>query len=236
MLALTRGSSLDFPNDDPIYHNVFSLSSVANFDLGRYPRGESRARTFTKSGIVKVYCQIHSHMSATIMVFDHPYFVIPQVNGQFELANVPPATTRWSAGTNESANGRFRCTSNAARSRTSCCACRSRTTGDSSQATAAPAGQDAGGHVPDGGDVTDRRVRRRNVQVRRQVYDAVTSNLESSQRMFAALETRRQRELRAQAATIADSPTLNAALDTYPDRRPLASRVGERRGDRNDRS
>ncbi len=90
VLALTRGSSLDFPNDDPIYHNVFSLSSVSNFNLGRYPRGESRARTFTKSGIVKVYCQIHSHMSATIMVFDHPYFVIPQVNGQFELANVPP--------------------------------------------------------------------------------------------------------------------------------------------------
>jgi plastocyanin len=89
VLALTRGSSLDFPNDDPIYHNVFSLSSGSSFNLGRYPKGESRARIFTKPGIVKVYCQIHSHMSATIMVFDHPYFAVPQVSGQFELPDVP---------------------------------------------------------------------------------------------------------------------------------------------------
>ena len=88
--ALTRGSSLDFPNADPIYHNVFSLSSGSSFNLGRYPQGESRTRTFAKAGIVKVYCQIHSHMSATIMVFDHPYFVIPQASGLFELSNVPP--------------------------------------------------------------------------------------------------------------------------------------------------
>jgi plastocyanin len=90
VIALTRGSSLEFPNDDPIYHNVFSLSSGASFNLGRYPHGESRARSFAKAGIVKVYCQIHSHMSATILVFDHPYFTIPQANGSFELANIPP--------------------------------------------------------------------------------------------------------------------------------------------------
>jgi len=90
VIALTRGSSLDFPNDDPIYHNVFSLSSGSSFNLGRYPKGESRTRAFAKPGIVKVYCQIHSHMSATIMIFDHPYFVIPQASGQFELPNVPP--------------------------------------------------------------------------------------------------------------------------------------------------
>lgn len=90
VVALTRGSSLDFPNDDPIYHNVFSLSSGSSFNLGRYPKGESRSRTFAKTGVAKVYCQIHSHMSATIMVFDHPYFTIPQAAGSFELANVPP--------------------------------------------------------------------------------------------------------------------------------------------------
>ncbi len=89
VVALTRGSSLEFPNDDPIYHNVFSLSSGSSFNLGRYPKGESRTRTFSKSGIVKVYCQIHSHMSATIMVFDHPYFTIPEASGTFELAGVP---------------------------------------------------------------------------------------------------------------------------------------------------
>jgi hypothetical protein len=68
---------------------VFSLSHAANFNLGRYDRGQSRAREFTKSGTVKVYCDIHSHMSATILVFDHPYFTIPELSGSFELPAVP---------------------------------------------------------------------------------------------------------------------------------------------------
>jgi hypothetical protein len=90
VLAITRGSTVDFPNDDPIFHNVFSLSSAATFDLRRYPRGESRSRTFPKAGIVKVYCNIHSHMSATILVLGHPYFAIPNLDGSYELPNVPP--------------------------------------------------------------------------------------------------------------------------------------------------
>jgi plastocyanin len=90
VLAITRGSTIDFPNDDPIFHNVFSLSSAATFDLRRYPQGQSRSQTFAKAGIVKVYCNIHSHMSATILVMDHPYFTIPALDGAFELANVPP--------------------------------------------------------------------------------------------------------------------------------------------------
>jgi plastocyanin len=90
VLAVTRDSIVDFPNDDPIYHNVFSLSSASTFNLGRFPRGVSRAQALSKPGIVKVYCQIHSHMSATIMVFDHPYFTIPELDGSFELPSVPP--------------------------------------------------------------------------------------------------------------------------------------------------
>jgi len=90
VLAITRGSTVDFPNDDPIFHNVFSLSSAATFDLRRYPQGQSRAQTFSKAGIVKVYCNIHSHMSATIVVLDNPYFAIPGLDGAFELPNVPP--------------------------------------------------------------------------------------------------------------------------------------------------
>jgi plastocyanin len=89
VLAITRGSTVDFPNDDPIFHNVFSLSSAATFDLRRYPRGQSRSQTFAKAGIVKVYCNIHSHMSATILVRDNPYFAIPNLEGNFELPNVP---------------------------------------------------------------------------------------------------------------------------------------------------
>ena len=88
-IAITRGSSVDFPNGDPFFHNVFSLSRAANFNLGLYERGQTRAREFTKAGTVKVYCDIHSHMSATILVFDHPYFTIPDLDGSFELPAVP---------------------------------------------------------------------------------------------------------------------------------------------------
>jgi plastocyanin len=90
VLPIMRGSTVEFPNDDPIFHNVFSLSSAASFDLRRYPRGQSRSQQFPKPGIVKVYCHIHSHMSATILVLDHPYFTIPGADGTFELPNVPP--------------------------------------------------------------------------------------------------------------------------------------------------
>jgi plastocyanin len=89
VVAITRGSTVDFPNDDPFFHNVFSLSSAATFDLGRYARGRIQSQTFTRAGLVKVYCHIHSHMSATILVLDQPYFAVPAVDGSFELPNVP---------------------------------------------------------------------------------------------------------------------------------------------------
>jgi plastocyanin len=90
VLAVTRGSTVDFPNFDPYFHNVFSLSGAGTFDLGRYPEGQTRSRQFTRPGIVKVYCHIHSHMSATILVMDHPYFTTPDDSGTFSLADVPP--------------------------------------------------------------------------------------------------------------------------------------------------
>jgi hypothetical protein len=90
VVAITRGSTVEFPNDDPIFHNVFSLSGAASFNLGRYPKGQSKPWRFPKAGIVKVFCDIHSHMSATILVLDHPYFAIPEAEGTFEIANVPP--------------------------------------------------------------------------------------------------------------------------------------------------
>jgi plastocyanin len=90
VVAVTVGSTVDFPNDDPIYHNVFSLSRTKTFDLGRFPKGQSRGQTFDKPGVVKVFCQIHSHMSATVLVFDHPWFAIPDEQGNFDLSGVPP--------------------------------------------------------------------------------------------------------------------------------------------------
>jgi plastocyanin len=97
VVAVTRGSTVEFPNSDPYFHNVFSLSRGAAFDLGRFPRGESRARTFVRTGLIKVYCHLHSHMSASIMVFDHPYFVVPEADGTFVLDNVPPGDHQISA-------------------------------------------------------------------------------------------------------------------------------------------
>jgi len=90
VVAVTVGSTVEFPNDDPIYHNVFSLSRTKTFDLGRFPKGKSRGERFDKAGIVKVFCQIHSHMAATVMVFDHPWFAIPDEHGEFDLSGVPP--------------------------------------------------------------------------------------------------------------------------------------------------
>src|SRR5207253_5360272 len=89
VVAITRGSTIDFPNGDPFFHNVFSLSGAGTFDLGRYPDGQSRSRQFTKPGLVKVYCHIHSQMSATILVLDHPFFATPDDDGAFTLPNVP---------------------------------------------------------------------------------------------------------------------------------------------------
>jgi hypothetical protein len=97
VIAITTGSTVEFPNFDPYFHNVFSLSRSANFDLGRFPRGDSRVRKFTSPGLVKVYCHIHSHMSASIMVFDHNHFTIPNGEGWFTLDGVIPGSYRLSA-------------------------------------------------------------------------------------------------------------------------------------------
>ncbi len=92
VVAVTRGSTIDFPNADPVFHNVFSLASAATFDLGRYPMGKSKSATFSRTGVVKVFCHIHSQMSASILVLDHPYFATPDADGTFVLPHVPVGT------------------------------------------------------------------------------------------------------------------------------------------------
>jgi len=89
VLAVTAGTTVDFPNSDNLFHNVFSYSQPREFDLGRYPRGEMKSVRFDKPGIVNVFCDIHSYMYATILVFDHPYFAVPDEDGNFTLPNVP---------------------------------------------------------------------------------------------------------------------------------------------------
>jgi hypothetical protein len=92
VLAVTVGSVVDFANDDRTYHNVFSLSKTKRFDLGRYPRGESRSVRFDRPGVVRVFCEIHSHMNAFILVFAHRYFDTTDREGRYRIGGIPPGT------------------------------------------------------------------------------------------------------------------------------------------------
>jgi hypothetical protein len=92
VLAIVAGTTVDFPNNDQTYHNVFSLSKAKSFDLGRYAAGKSKPIRFDRPGIVRVFCDIHSHMSAFILVFAHRYFAVTDDEGRYRLDNVPPGT------------------------------------------------------------------------------------------------------------------------------------------------
>jgi plastocyanin len=92
LLAITVGTTVDFPNNDRTYHNVFSLSKARRFDLGRYAAGRSKAVRFDRPGIVRVFCDIHAHMNAFILVFNHRYFSVADTEGRYEIDRVPPGT------------------------------------------------------------------------------------------------------------------------------------------------
>ena len=102
VLAITTGTTVDFPNSDKFYHNVFSLSKTRPFDLGRYAAGASRPVRFDRAGIVRVFCDIHSHMNAYILVFNHPFFAMTDTEGRYRIENVPAGTysvIAWNEGT-----------------------------------------------------------------------------------------------------------------------------------------
>jgi plastocyanin len=102
LLAVTTGTTVEFPNSDRIYHNVFSLSKAARFDLGRYAVGRSKSIRFDRPGIVRVFCDIHSHMNAFILVFSHPYFAMTDAQGSYRINNVPQGSysvVAWNEGT-----------------------------------------------------------------------------------------------------------------------------------------
>lgn len=84
------GSTVEFPNLDPIFHNIFSLSRSKAFDLGYYPEGKSRSVQFSNPGVVQVYCHIHSDMYGVIVVTPASWSAIPSEDGSFSLNGVPP--------------------------------------------------------------------------------------------------------------------------------------------------
>jgi plastocyanin len=89
LVAVPVGSTVQFPNADPVFHNVFSLSRAQTFDLGYYPKSQSRSVKFTRSGVVQVYCHIHASMSAAIVVTSSPWFGKPSTDGSFSWNDIP---------------------------------------------------------------------------------------------------------------------------------------------------
>lgn len=90
LLAVRKGTRVEFPNGDDFYHNVFSYSKAKRFDLGRFLKDEKPAAvTFDQVGVVKLYCEIHEHMRGTIVVLDTPHFVKTDTNGVYRLTGLP---------------------------------------------------------------------------------------------------------------------------------------------------
>jgi hypothetical protein len=97
LITVPVGSTIEFPNSDPVFHNVFSLSKAQPFDLGYYPRGQSRSVKFNNPGVVQVYCHIHANMYAAIVVTASPWFQKPSSDGSFAFLNVPAGHYRLTA-------------------------------------------------------------------------------------------------------------------------------------------
>jgi len=89
VLVVGVGTTVDFPNEDPIFHNVFSVSGENRFDLDLYKRPKSGSWTFEHAGLARVYCNIHPQMSAVILVRDNPFFTKAAADGTFVLEGVP---------------------------------------------------------------------------------------------------------------------------------------------------
>jgi plastocyanin len=93
VLAVRRGTVVEFTNSDDVQHNVFTPSAIGgHFNLGTYNRGEARSVTLDQSGEAVVLCNIHMEMEAHIVVVDGPYFAVTAGDGAFRIVDVPPGT------------------------------------------------------------------------------------------------------------------------------------------------
>ena len=90
IVAVPVGSTVKFPNGDDVFHNVFSYSKAERFDLGKYPKGESKSVEFKTKGLIDVRCEVHDHMRSYIHVFDHPYYAVAAEDGSYKISKVPP--------------------------------------------------------------------------------------------------------------------------------------------------
>jgi plastocyanin len=96
VLAVPAGTRVRMPNSDRVFHNVFSFHDGKRFDLGLYPVGTTRAVTFDRPGLSRIFCNIHPNMAAYVLAVDSAYVAVTDRHGRFAIAGVPPGTT-WRA-------------------------------------------------------------------------------------------------------------------------------------------
>ena len=104
VLAVRVGTAVLFPNNDRVFHNVFSFHHGKVFDLGLYPVGDSKVVRFDKPGLSRIFCNIHPNMAAYVVAVDSPYFAVSDESGAFALPPVPPGRYTfhaWRAGASE---------------------------------------------------------------------------------------------------------------------------------------
>jgi len=97
VLAVQVGTTVDFPNNDRVFHDVFSFRDSKRFSLGLYPVGAVKRVPFDKPGLSRIFCNIHPHMAAYVMVVDTPYFAVSGPDGTFALRDVPDGTYTYHA-------------------------------------------------------------------------------------------------------------------------------------------
>jgi plastocyanin len=90
LMIVPKGAEVLFPNNDPIIHNVFSVSGKNRFDGGRYGKGEGATHRFQYPGMVRIYCNVHHQMNAVIFITDNPWFAYVAESGSFRIKDVPP--------------------------------------------------------------------------------------------------------------------------------------------------
>jgi plastocyanin len=97
VLAVRSGTTVELPNDDRVFHNVFSFHDGKRFDLGLYPVGTSKQLTFDRSGLSRLFCNIHPGMAAYVLAVDTPFFAVSDTQGRFSIAAVPPGVYTYHA-------------------------------------------------------------------------------------------------------------------------------------------
>jgi plastocyanin len=97
VLVVRVGTAVEFPNNDKVFHNVFSFRDGKKFDLGMYPIGTSKRIVFDRPGLARLFCNIHPNMAAYVMAVDTPYYAISDDQGVFTMAGVPAGTYTYHA-------------------------------------------------------------------------------------------------------------------------------------------